>query len=116
MARRSPKQTFSLVAMGAILLIGLTLSFLTKWNPLWIWLVAINLVTFIMYGYDKAEAKSGGLRVPEVVLHGLALAGGFLGGWVGRYVFRHKTRKPVFTVVLTVSTVIWLAVLYFIFF
>lgn len=116
MACSSPKQTFSLVAIGAVLLIGLALSFFTKWNPIWIWLAAINLVTFIIYGYDKAEAKSGGLRVPEVVLHGLALAGGFFGGWIGRFVFRHKTRKPIFTVVLTVSTVIWFVALYFIFF
>jgi uncharacterized membrane protein YsdA (DUF1294 family) len=116
MARRSPKQTFSLVAIGAVLLLGAVLSFFTRWNPIWIWLAAINLATFIMYGYDKSEAKSGGLRVPEVVLHGLALAGGFLGGWMGRYYFRHKTRKPVFTVVLIISTIIWLLVLYFLLF
>jgi uncharacterized membrane protein YsdA (DUF1294 family) len=115
MAVRSPKQTFGLVAIGSILLIGLALSFFTRWNPIWIWLVAINLVTFIMYGYDKSEAKSGGLRVPEVVLHGLALAGGFVGGWIGRFVFHHKTRKPVFAVVLTASTLAWLVILYIIF-
>jgi uncharacterized membrane protein YsdA (DUF1294 family) len=111
-ARQSPKQTFSLMAIVAILLLGLALSFFTGWNPIWIWLASVNLVTFILYGYDKAEAKSGGLRVPEVVLHGLALAGGFLGGWAGRLVFRHKTRKPIFTVVLTASTLIWLVALY----
>jgi uncharacterized membrane protein YsdA (DUF1294 family) len=116
MERRSPKQTFSLVAIGAVLLVGLLLSFFAKWNPILIWLAAINLVTFIMYGYDKGQAKSGGLRVPEVVLHGLALAGGFIGGWIGRFVFHHKTRKPAFTMVLAASTVIWLAALYFIFF
>ncbi len=114
MARRSPKQSFSLVAIAAILLIGLVLVLLTKWNPLWIWLASINLVTFLMYGYDKAQAKSGGLRTPEVVLHGLALAGGFLGGWVGRYFFHHKTRKPVFTVVLVIATILWLVILYLI--
>jgi uncharacterized membrane protein YsdA (DUF1294 family) len=116
MARRSPKQTFSLMAIGAVLLLGLALSFFTRWNPIWIWLASVNLVTFILYGYDKAEAKSGGLRVPEVVLHGLAFAGGFLGGWAGRLVFRHKTRKPIFTAVLTASTLIWLVALYTILF
>jgi uncharacterized membrane protein YsdA (DUF1294 family) len=115
-ARQSPKQTFSLVAIGAILLVGVALSFFTEWNPIWIWLAAINLVTFILYGYDKAEAKSGGLRVPEVVLHGLALAGGFLGGWIGRIIFRHKTRKPIFTGVLTASALIWLVGIYLILF
>jgi uncharacterized membrane protein YsdA (DUF1294 family) len=45
----------------------------------------------------------------------LALAGGFVGGWIGRFVFHHKTRKPVFAVVLTASTLAWLVILYIIF-
>lgn len=112
MARRSPKLTYSFIAILAILVIGLFLVMLTNWNPLWIWLASINLVTFFIYGYDKAEARSGGGRVPEIVLHGLALAGGFLGGWIGRYYFRHKTLKPIFTVILTLSTILWLVILY----
>lgn len=112
MTRRSPKQTYSLIAILAVLLIGMVLVMLTAWNPLWIWLASINLVTFLIYGFDKSEAKSGGSRVPEIVLHGLALAGGFFGGWLGRYFFRHKTLKPVFTVVLTLSTVLWVVILY----
>jgi uncharacterized membrane protein YsdA (DUF1294 family) len=115
-ARRSPKQTYSLIAILAVLLIGMALVLFTSWSPLWIWLASINLVTFITYGYDKSEAKSGGIRIPEVVLHGLALAGGFLGGWVGRYLFRHKTRKPVFTLVLSLSTILWMVILYFVYF
>jgi len=115
MAHRSPKVTFSLIAIVIVLLVGMALALLTQWNPLWIWLASINLVTFIMFGYDKSEARSGNARVPEIVLHGLALAGGFLGGWAGRYFFRHKTLKPVFTVVLTLSTLLWLVILYFVF-
>jgi uncharacterized membrane protein YsdA (DUF1294 family) len=42
-----------------------------------------------------------------VVLHGLALVGGVLGAWAGRLVFRHKTRHPVFLVVLIVASVLW---------
>jgi len=115
-ARRSPKVTFSLVAIALVLIVAMILVFLTHWNPLWIWLIAINLVTFFVYGYDKSEAKKGGLRVPEIVLHGLALAGGFLGGWAGMVFFRHKTRKPIFTVLLAVSTVIWIVILYWVLF
>ena len=48
-----------------------------------IWLILISVITFFVYGYDKFQAKSGGWRVPEKVLHGLALAGGFMGGWIG---------------------------------
>ncbi len=80
-----------------------------------IWLTIINIITFLIYGYDKFQAKRGGWRVPEKVLHGLALAGGFIGGWIGRAVFHHKTRKPIFTVVLSISTLIYVGITYFFF-
>jgi uncharacterized membrane protein YsdA (DUF1294 family) len=82
-------------------------------TPYLIWLVLISVITFFVYGYDKFQAKSGGWRVPEKVLHGLALAGGFMGGWIGRIVFHHKTRKPVFTLILAISTLLYIGITYF---
>lgn len=76
------------------------------------WLILTSVVTFILYGFDKARARNRGWRVPEAVLHWLALAGGFPGGWAGREVFRHKTQKGFFTFVLLVSTLIHLGVGY----
>lgn len=67
-------------------------------------LTAASVVTFAAYGWDKRAAASHRERVPEVVLHALALAGGFAGGWLGRSLFRHKTRKPSFTLVLAAAT------------
>ena len=72
----------------------------------WIWLAIASVITFLGYGVDKTLSRGRGWRVPEVVLHGLALAGGFPGGWAGRSLFRHKTKKGIFVLVLTVSTVI----------
>ncbi len=37
-----------------------------------LWLAAVSLVTFVLYGFDKAQSKNKGWRVPEVWLHGLA--------------------------------------------
>jgi uncharacterized membrane protein YsdA (DUF1294 family) len=68
-----------------------------------------------LYGLDKAQSKNGGWRVPEVVLHGLALAGGFPGGWAGRSIFRHKTKKGIFVFVLVVSTALHLGLVYWLF-
>lgn len=104
------------MAVVAIAVLGLALVGLTDWNPFLIWISTVSLVTFILYGYDKAQAKRDGTRVPEIVLHGLALAGGFLGGWLGRWIFRHKIRKSVFAVVLTVSTVLYLGIAIYWFF
>ena len=76
----------------------------------WVWLAVASGITFILYGWDKFQSRRGGRRVPEVVLHGWALAGGFPGGWAGRAVFRHKTKKGFFVFVLAVSTAIHVVV------
>ena len=74
-----------------------------------------SLSTFILYGYDKSQARKGGWRVPEKVLHWWALLGGFPGGWAGRAVFRHKTRKGFFLFILAISTLIHLGIWYWLF-
>ena len=79
------------------------------------WLGIVSAVTFIVYGLDKSQARRSARRVPEKVLHWLALLGGFPGGWAGRVIFRHKTKKRFFTFVLTASTVLHLLVGYWIF-
>jgi uncharacterized membrane protein YsdA (DUF1294 family) len=76
-------------------------------SPFWAWLVGWTLPAFAMYGIDKRQAERGGWRVPEVLLHGLALIGGVIGAWAGRLVFRHKTQKPVFLVVLVTASIVW---------
>ena len=114
---KSPKTSFSILAAALVVVLALALIWLTNCNPFLIWISAVSLVTFILYGYDKTQAKMGGTRVPEIVLHGLALAGGFLGGWLGRWIFHHKTRKPIFTTILTISTILYVGIaIYLLFF
>lgn len=47
---------------------------------------------------DKVKAVRGTYRVPERFFLILALLGGGFGVVVGMLVFRHKIRKPLFTV------------------
>jgi uncharacterized membrane protein YsdA (DUF1294 family) len=91
-------------AIAFVLLMWLGLS------PLLAWIVGWTLPAFAMYGIDKRQAQNDGWRVPEMVLHGLALMGGVIGAWAGRYVFRHKTQKPAFTVVLIIASILWGAI------
>lgn len=95
--------------LGAI--IAGVVAFLASWwlgLPLLLaWLVGWTLPAFALYGIDKRQARRAGWRVPEAVLHGLALIGGVMGAWAGRAVFRHKTQKPVFLVVLIAASVLW---------
>ena len=58
---------------------------------LW-YLAAVNLVTFTVYGVDKAKARRGAWRVPEKTLFLLPLLGGSVGALLGMRVFHHKTR------------------------
>ncbi len=64
------------------------------------------VVMFLLYGYDKRQSLSSSLRVPEVMLHGLALLGGSPGALVGQMVFRHKTKKLKFQIVFWIIVVI----------
>ena len=84
--------------------------FWAGWPLLLAWLVGWSVPGFALYGIDKRQARSGGWRIPENLLHGVALIGGVAGAWAGRLVFRHKTRKPAFLAVLIVASVIWTAV------
>ena len=59
-------------------------------------LLALNLLTFVIFAFDKARARAGGQRVAESTLLGLALIGGTPGAFAARHLFRHKTRKQPF--------------------
>lgn len=58
-----------------------------------IYLLVINLLTFLIMWWDKHEAKLGDWRVSERFLFLLVLLGGGIGGIAGMYTFRHKTKK-----------------------
>jgi len=64
----------------------------TPAGALSVWLIAINLVTFAVYGADKRRARRGAWRVPEKTLFLLPLLGGSGGALLGMRVFRHKTK------------------------
>jgi uncharacterized membrane protein YsdA (DUF1294 family) len=112
MARGVRPETFHgavALALSLALTVGLLflLGFRVEWAPLLAcWLVSVNAVAFGYYGYDKARAKAARTRVPEVVLHGIALAGGTLGAYAGMRVFRHKTIKGSFRVVFWLIAVL----------
>ena len=74
------------------------------------WLIAWSVATFVACAVDKTQARRGGWRIPEIVLHGLAVVGGAAGGWLGLLLLHHKTRHPVFPLVLAVALTVQLAI------
>lgn len=89
----NPYKSFFLAAVILLAAICLVLWRLTSLHPGWMYLIAVSMITFLFYGYDKVQAKRNGGRIPEVVLHLLALMGGTIGAFLGQILFRHKTKK-----------------------
>ncbi len=58
-----------------------------------LYLLVVNVITFLMMGFDKHEAKKGNWRVSEKTLFTLVVLGGSIGGILGMFTFRHKTKK-----------------------
>ena len=58
-----------------------------------IYIIVINILTFLAMLWDKHEAKKGEWRVSEKTLFTFVLLGGGIGGILGMYIFRHKTKK-----------------------
>ena len=56
-----------------------------------VYLLAINVVTFVVYGIDKRKAVHSKWRIPEATLLLLAALGGSIGAWLGMRVWHHKT-------------------------
>ena len=56
----------------------------------------INIVGFILMGYDKSKAKNNEWRVPEKKLYLIAIIGGSIGIYLGMKKFRHKTKHFIF--------------------
>ena len=61
--------------------------------------ISVNTITLSLYGWDKYQAKRGGHRTAEVVLHMWAFCGGCAGAVLGQEIFRHKTSKLSFRVI-----------------
>lgn len=95
MARDTIIKLMTVVGVVGILVLSAILY--EKGVPLWLgYLLSVSLVTLLAYGFDKIQAKAKRTRVPEFLLHLLALVGGTLGALIGQNLFRHKTTKPSF--------------------
>jgi uncharacterized membrane protein YsdA (DUF1294 family) len=87
----------------------------TGWDPLFTWLVAHNVITFLVYGYDKLIAPSGIMRVPESILLLEVLTGAFVGAPLACELFRHKTQKLPFRQKFWIAEIIavaWVVIYY----
>lgn len=78
------------------------------------YLLAINFVSFFLYGIDKYKAKKNKWRISEATLLMMAVIGGSIGAWAGMRLWHHKTMHKKFKygipiiIIMQVSLVVYL--------
>ena len=60
------------------------------------YLLAVNTLTFLLYGIDKYKAKKARWRISEATLLMMAVIGGGIGAWAGMRLWHHKTMHKKF--------------------
>jgi len=61
-----------------------------------LFVVGINVATFLAFAWDKICARNGWRRIAENTLLIMAAIGGTIGAVAGQHAMRHKTRKQPF--------------------
>ena len=82
-------------------------------TTLGIYLIGINILTFLIYGADKWKARKDRWRIPEDTLIWLAIVGGSIGALLAMYLFRHKIRDRKFSLGVPAIIAVQTAVYYF---
>ena len=109
----NPYKYYLLIALVLLVAMGIILWKYTAIHPALIYLIAITIITFCFYGYDKRRAVKEKGRIPEAVLHLLALIGGSIGALAGQIIFHHKTRKLKFQAVFILIVILQIALIAF---
>ncbi|MHC4742879.1 MAG: DUF1294 domain-containing protein [Planctomycetota bacterium] len=111
MPRHNPEKFYLIIA--AILIAAVSAVFWRmRWNPLYSCLIGVNAVVFLFYGFDKQQAIAQRQRIPELVLHGLALLGGTPGAFLGQILFRHKTQKLKFKITFAAIVILQIVLVF----
>ena len=96
---KNPIRIYTVVALVSLAVLMLLLWHYVKVPLFYSYIGGLSLVTFVFYGYDKRQSIKGKIRVPELILHLLALAGGTFGALAGQTAFKHKTSKRKFLLI-----------------
>ena len=76
-----------------------------------IYLVIINIITFLLYGVDKYFAIKNMYRISEFILLFFSFIGGVVGALFGIYFFKHKYRKVKFKIFNFIYIILWILIL-----
>ena len=77
------------------------------------YLLAINALSFILFGLDKNKAKKGKWRISEATLLMIAVIGGSIGAWVGMRLWHHKTMHKKFKYGIPIIIILQVSLVFF---
>ncbi|MFT3752438.1 MAG: DUF1294 domain-containing protein [Paludibacter sp.] len=60
---------------------------------LWYYFGSVNVISGLLFAYDKNAARNNRQRIPERTLHLLEILGGVFANLLLMYTLRHKNRK-----------------------
>lgn len=78
---------------------------------IYIYIVLINLLSFLLFGIDKYLAIKKKRRISEKTLILMMYIGGVIGSLLGMLFFHHKTKKIKFYVHNIISIIIWMYII-----
>lgn len=82
-------------------------------KAVWIYLGAVNVTAFVLFGADKLAAKMHWRRISERTLIMSAIIGGSVGASFGMEMFHHKTKHKKFSVGLPLILVLHICIALF---
>jgi uncharacterized membrane protein YsdA (DUF1294 family)/cold shock CspA family protein len=97
-----PFYFFSLFGLIFLIVIVIIISRYFTVNNFYLYLISVNILQFLLYGYDKMISGTQRTRIPEKLLHLISALGGTVGALLGMTVFKHKRLKIDFKLVLLV--------------
>ena len=74
----------------------------------------VNIIVFILAGYDKYQARKNKQRVPENTLFLLEAICGTIGLLTAMLIFRHKTSKMSFIIKFSIIFILQAVLIYLI--
>ncbi|MCA0986303.1 DUF1294 domain-containing protein [Guptibacillus algicola] len=74
-----------------------------------VYIVLLNLWSYIVMGLDKNKARKHRARISEKSLWTSFLLGGALGGYIGMKQFKHKTKHTSFVYGLPIAILVNIA-------
>lgn len=76
-----------------------------------VYLLVTNVITFLIFGFDKFKATIHQWRISERTLLLFSLISGCLGTWLAMFLFRHKLKDRSFLPYIILITIIWIVVI-----